>query len=123
VIHQLRAMFQGCIILKNDSSYLQGVPDLLLLWRDRWAAIEVKSGPSAPVQPNQEEYVAMMDAMSFAGFIHPQNEEVFLRELHATFTASGTPRVSQRQQISLDELRQRQASRSVQERASGASWD
>ncbi len=30
VIKKLRLLFVGCVILKNDSTYMQGVPDLLI---------------------------------------------------------------------------------------------
>ena len=42
LIKELKQIFKGCIIMKNDSSYIQGIPDLLILYRDKWAALEVK---------------------------------------------------------------------------------
>ena len=39
LILKIRTMFDGCIILKNDASYLQGIPDILILFRRRWAAL------------------------------------------------------------------------------------
>lgn len=35
VIKELKVRFPGCIILKNDPSYKQGIPDLIVLWEDR----------------------------------------------------------------------------------------
>jgi hypothetical protein len=81
LIKKLRDLFPGCMILKNDSGYLQGVPDLIILFGDRWAMLEVKADASSPLQPNQDYYVEMLNEMSFAAFIHPSNEREILRAL------------------------------------------
>ena len=75
VIRELKERFPGCIVLKNDSTYLPGVPDLLILWHDLWAALEVKASQEARERPNQRYYVELMDNMSFAAFIYPENHE------------------------------------------------
>ena len=84
LIKELKEIFKGCIIMKNDSSYIQGIPDLLILYRDKWAALEVKKSEHAPHRPNQEYYVELMDEMSFASFIYPENKEEVLYELQQT---------------------------------------
>lgn len=81
LILELLKMFPGAVILKNDSSFFQGIPDRLILYRDRWAAFEVKSHPTARHQQNQDYYVEMFNRMSFAAFVYPQNKEWFLHEL------------------------------------------
>jgi hypothetical protein len=81
LIKRIKRLLPGCVVLKNDSAYLQGVPDLTILYRDMWAMLEVKASPSAAHQPNQEYYVELLGEMSFAAFIHPQNEEEVLRDL------------------------------------------
>lgn len=81
LIKELKVMFKGCIIVKNDPNYIQGIPDLLILYNDRWAALEVKKSEHAHHQPNQEYYVDLMDQMSFAAFIYPENKEEILYEL------------------------------------------
>lgn len=78
-------MFPGCIVLKNDPNYLQGIPDLLILWGPRWATLEVKKSANASHQPNQDYYVATMDDMSFSRFIYPENKEEVLHELQQSF--------------------------------------
>jgi hypothetical protein len=78
-------MFEGCVILKNDAAYLQGVPDYILLWRNKWAMLEVKAYRDAEHQPNQDYYVQILNRMSFAAFIYPENEEDVLRELQQAF--------------------------------------
>ena len=62
------------IVMKNDSSYIQGIPDLLILNNNKWAALECKQKEDAKHQPNQEYYVNLMNEMSFAAFIFPENE-------------------------------------------------
>lgn len=87
LIKRLELLFPGCLILKNDSSYLQGIPDLLILLGRNWAMLEVKVSVTAPFQPNQEYYLTWCGEMSFAAVICPENEEEVLdglqRSLHA----------------------------------------
>lgn len=85
LIRELKKRFPGCIVMKNDAGYLQGIPDLLVLYHDNWAALECKKSAKAARQPNQEYYVGKMDEMSFARFICPENEEEVLYELQQTF--------------------------------------
>ena len=87
LIKELKVMFKGCIVLKNDPNYIQGIPDLLILYKDRWAALEVKKSRTANRQPNQEYYVDLMERMSFAAFIYPENKEEILYELQETLFA------------------------------------
>ena len=83
---ELEKRFPGCIVTKLDSSYIQGIPDLLVLWRDKWAALECKKNGSAKKQPNQEYYVNKMNDMSFSKFIYPENKEEVLNDLQQAFT-------------------------------------
>jgi len=96
LIRDLRHLFPGCIILMNDPNYLQGVPDVLMLWQDRWAALECKASRGASRQPNQEYYVELMNRMSFAAFVCPDNKEDVLYDLQFTFRPRRAARVSQR---------------------------
>lgn len=80
-------LFPGCIVMKLDSSYIQGIPDLLILYEDKWAALECKKSASARRQPNQQYYVDKMNKMSFAAFIYPENKEEVLYELQRAFKA------------------------------------
>ena len=84
LIKEIKQIFKGCIVMKNDSSYIQGIPDLLILYRDKWAALEVKKSETAHHQPNQEYYVELMDEMSYASFVYPENKEEVLYELQQT---------------------------------------
>lgn len=96
LITELKHRFSGCIVIKNDSSYLQGFPDLLILWHDLWAALEVKRSEDAPEQMNQEYYIQLLNNMSFAAFIYPENEEEVLDALQRAFQPRRATRVPQR---------------------------
>lgn len=85
LIKELRGLFPGCIVMKNDASYIQGIPDLLILHNDKWASLECKKSASASKQPNQEYYVGRMNEMSFSRFICPENKEEVLRDLQSAF--------------------------------------
>lgn len=78
-------MFPDCIVLKNDANYLQGIPDILILFKNRWAALEIKASEGSKTQPNQEYYVDKMKEMSYAAFVHPANRELILEELDYLF--------------------------------------
>lgn len=88
LIKKIQKIFPGCQVLKNDSSYIQGIPDLTILYKDRWAMLEVKASADASEQPNQRHYVQKLSDMSFAAFIFPENEEEVLHELQLAFGIS-----------------------------------
>lgn len=85
LIKELKSIFPGCIVLKNDPNYLQGIPDLTIFFKDKWATLEVKKNEKARHQPNQDYYVELMDNMSYSRFIYPENKEEILNELQHTF--------------------------------------
>lgn len=85
LIKDLKSMFKGCIVMKNDSSYIQGIPDLMILFKDKWASLEVKKSAKASKRPNQEYYVDTMNGMSFSRFIFPENRDSVLTELKEFF--------------------------------------
>lgn len=82
---ELKEMFPGCIVTKLDSGDIQGIPDLLVLYKNKWATLENKKSASASRQPNQEYYVDKMDEMSFSRFIYPENKDQVLDELDLHF--------------------------------------
>lgn len=81
LIKRIKREFPSCIILKNDSAYIQGIPDLAILFGKKWAMLEVKASEDSVVQPNQGYYVQTLNKMSFAAFIYPENEEEVLDAL------------------------------------------
>lgn len=85
LIKELKMLFPGCIVMKSDSGYLQGIPDLIILYNNKWASLECKKNSQSKKQPNQEYYVGRMNDMSFSRFICPENKEKVLNELQQSF--------------------------------------
>lgn len=85
LIKELKHRFEGCIVMKNDASYIQGIPDLIVLYKNKWATLECKRSATASKRPNQEYYVERMDEMSFSRFICPENKEEVLDDLERAF--------------------------------------
>lgn len=85
LIKEIKNRFPGCIVMKNDSAYIQGIPDLLVLHGEHWAALECKRHAKAERQPNQDYYVSKMDEMSFSRFVYPENKEEVLNDLQKSF--------------------------------------
>ena len=85
LIRELKNEFPGCIVMKNDSSYIQGVPDLLVLHKNKWASLEVKRSSNASHQPNQDYYVDKMNEMGFSRFIYPENKDNVMTDLRLYF--------------------------------------
>jgi hypothetical protein len=84
VIDKILEQFPGAVVLKSDPNYIQGIPDLLVLRGPAWAALECKRSISSPVRPNQPYYVKLLNNMSYASFIYPENEERIMNELQQT---------------------------------------
>lgn len=85
LIKDLERMFPGCIVMKNDPNYIQGIPDLTILYKNKWATLECKKSSKEKRQPNQKYYVNSMNVMSFSSFIFPENKEEVLNELQKSF--------------------------------------
>lgn len=104
LIAELESLFPGCIVVHLDPNEIQGIPDLLILYNDRWAALEGKKTAKASHRPNQEYYVDLMNRMSFAAFIYPENKEEVLHDLQQAFEPRRATRISRRKSIPLAKL-------------------
>lgn len=89
LIKRLERRFPGCVVLKNDPQYQQGILDLTILYETSWAMLEVKDAPTSAVQPNQEYFVNHFNNMSFAAIIYPENEAEVLDALQQAFEIAG----------------------------------
>lgn len=90
-------MYPNCLILKSDPNYIQGIPDILILEGNHWAALEVKRNSRAPHRPNQDWYVERMNDMSYSSFVYPENESTVIHDIQRAFGSPWKPRISQRQ--------------------------
>lgn len=88
LIKKLEKAFHGCVIMKNDPNYRQGFPDLLILFNDAWAVLEVKASENAPFRPNQEYWIDRLRAMSFSACVYPENELEVMTALKEFFGMS-----------------------------------
>lgn len=76
---EIEQRLPGAIVGKID--FMQGIPDLLILYKNKWGMLEVKRDENAPHRPNQDFYVDKFNSMSFARFIYPENKKEVLDEL------------------------------------------
>ncbi len=85
LIKEIKGRFPGCIVMKNDANYIQGIPDLLVLFENKWASLECKRSEKEKHRPNQDYYVEKMNNMSFSAFVYPENKEEVLNDLGRSF--------------------------------------
>lgn len=85
IIDEIKKMFPGCIVLKNDANYIQGFPDLTVLYKKKWALLETKQYKTASHRPNQDYYINKAKKLGFASFIFPENKEKILKALKLYF--------------------------------------
>lgn len=85
VRREIKCAYPGCIIIKLPAEYIQGIPDMLILYRNKWAALEFKRSENAEKRPNQSLYIKRMNEMSFATFIYPENKKEVLYALERFF--------------------------------------
>lgn len=81
VISNIRKRIPGAKVFKLDPSTCQGLPDLMIIHRDKYGMLEVKRNKNAKHRPNQDYYVKEINEWSFAAFIHPDNMEEVLNDL------------------------------------------
>ena len=84
LIKTIKARFPGSFVFHLDPNELQGAPDLLVLYENKWAALEGKKNSTASLRPNQQHYVDRFNKMSFARIIFPENAEEVLNEMERT---------------------------------------
>ena len=96
LIKEIKERLPGCLVLKNDPNYIQGIPDLTVLYKEHWALLECKKSAHEKHQPNQDHYIEQGDEMSFARFIYPENREEVLDDLQQAFQPRRKARVPKR---------------------------
>ena len=94
LIKEIKERFPGSIVVKNDSHYIQGVPDLTVFHGKHWATLECKKSKDEHHQPNQDYYVEKMNDMSFSAFIDPSNKGEVLDAMERSFKTRRATRSS-----------------------------
>lgn len=85
LIKTIKNRFPGSFVFHLDPTELQGAPDLLVLYKNHWAALEGKKNAKASLRPNQLYYVDLFDKMSFARIIFPENAKEVLDDMERSF--------------------------------------
>lgn len=88
LVKELEDRFPGCIVLVKPGYYVQGFPDLLVLHKNRWAALECKrKRPTRDDdwEPNQQWWLSELDGIGFASVIYPENRKEILDEIQRAF--------------------------------------
>lgn len=86
LIKDLELLFPGCIILKNDPTIFQGIPDLTIIYKNNYAMLECKKSKKANKQPNQKFYIDFIKKWGcYANFVYPENKEEVLNDLKQAF--------------------------------------
>lgn len=85
LMDEIKKEFPGCLVMKNDSAYIQGIPDWTILYKNKWAVLEAKREANANKQPNQDYYVEKLNDMSYSRFVYPENKDEVINELHEIF--------------------------------------
>lgn len=94
LIKKIEKRFPGCMVIKNDPGYQQGILDLSIFHGENWAQLEVKDSADSEIQPNQAYFVDRLNEMGFAAFIYPENEAEVLNAMEQAFATSGRACVS-----------------------------
>ena len=97
LIQEIEERFPGCFVFHLDPNELQGVGDLLILYKNRWAILEKKRKKDSLVRPNQEYYVNLFNEMSFSRFIYPENKDKVLDALQQSFRSRRSTRLPRTQ--------------------------
>lgn len=82
---QIEEMFPGAVVIKQDPNIIQAFPDLLVLYKTKWVALETKRASDSEKQVNQEYWVNRLGKMSYAAFVHPENLAKVLADLRFIF--------------------------------------
>ena len=81
-LDDVRDIFPDALILKNDSSYKQGIPDWSVIVGQKAALLEIKIEKDAHKQPNQKYYINERNNKGgFGRFVYPENKNEVMVEM------------------------------------------
>lgn len=87
LVKELKELFPGSYVMKLDPTNHRGIPDLIILFKDKWATLECKDKETSSHRPNQDRNVEKMNNMSYSSFIYPENKEKVIDDLQKLFRA------------------------------------
>lgn len=92
LVKELKELFPGCVVLKNDAQYKDSIPDLTILYKDKYALLECKRSREAmehclkTKQRNQKWWIDHFNEMGgYANYIFPENKYDILIDLKEVF--------------------------------------
>lgn len=85
LVREIKNKFSDCFVLHGDANSIQGIPDLFVLYRNKWAALEGKKNKNASHRPNQDYYVNKINTTGFARFVYPENKDEVLSDMECYF--------------------------------------
>lgn len=94
LVEEIYGLFPGCLVTKQDPTYIRGIPDLSIFYKSKWAFLECKKSAKEKPRPGQEEYIAWAKENSFGSFIYPENKEEVLDELQQALRPRRKTRLS-----------------------------
>lgn len=95
LIKEIKSRFKGSVVLKNDPNYIQGIPDLVVFYKDKYAFLEVKKGKNASHRPNQDYYINKFHKQgAYSEFVFPENKEDVINGMARSFGVTRSSRIS-----------------------------
>lgn len=85
LVKQFEELLPECVVLVKPGYYIQGFPDLMILYKNRWAALECKQSESSRYQPNQQWWIGELNEMGYAAMICPENCKEIIDEVLQSF--------------------------------------
>lgn len=82
---EIEEEFPGAIVMHTNPVERRGSPDLVILYKDKWAALEGKQTNKSSKRPLQDYRVDEWNKMSFARFISKDNKKEVLDDLRLYF--------------------------------------
>lgn len=82
---RLKTEFPDCVVMKQDATQIQGIPDLIILYKDKYAVLEIKKSVKASHRPNQDFYISKFGQWVYSSFCYPENEEEVIADLKGWF--------------------------------------
>lgn len=81
--NRIEKEFPGAIVMHTNPVERRGAPDLVVLYKDKWVALEGKQESKSSHRPLQDYRVEEWNKLSFARFVEPSNEQDVIDDMHA----------------------------------------